>query len=421
VKYTWVLVLALSFRPAFAADGDGKASIESADALFVAGRFAEAARIYTRVAERYPTQYQAVLRLGYLALLGNRFDDAERWLSNASELRPGDAEPKRFLGECYYRQDKFDKAVPLLRAVGLEAKAKKLEAFKGQTPYVLRGQGESTTLKFVRIDPLPLVNVRVNGKEATFFIDTGAAEVVLDTDFARELGVQTLSTETGTFAGGKKSSVGHGRIDSITLGNWTVENVPVGILHTRVFSKDLEAKQIDGIIGTVLFYHFLTTMDYPKGELVLRRKHAESLKPFAAPAAGRVVIPFWMADDHFMVALGRIDHRAPAPFFIDSGLPGADVKLAEDVITEAGVKLQRDKASEGLGAGGKVTIIPFELAQLSLGDIVKKNAQGVYDGPFSWEHSFGFRLVGMIGHDFYRPYAVTFDFARMRMFFDRRP
>ena len=45
-------------------------------------------------------------------------------------------------------------------------------------------------VKFVKTDPLPLVNVRVNGgDEVTFFIDTGGSEVTLDTDFAKELGV----------------------------------------------------------------------------------------------------------------------------------------------------------------------------------------------------------------------------------------
>ena len=65
-----------------------------------------------------------------------------------------------------------------------------LESFKGQTPYELHGNGTSTRVKFVKTDPLPVVNVRVNGgDEVTFFIDTGGSEVTLDTDFAKELGV----------------------------------------------------------------------------------------------------------------------------------------------------------------------------------------------------------------------------------------
>ena len=33
--------------------------------------------------------------------------------------------------------------------------------------------------------------------------------------------------------------------------------------------------------------------------------------------------------------------------------------------------------------------------------------------PFPWENSFGFHLAGMVGHDFFKPYAVTFDFDAM--------
>jgi pimeloyl-ACP methyl ester carboxylesterase/predicted aspartyl protease len=402
-----------------AADEGEKPDIKSADALFKSGHFAEAGKLYARVAAREPTQYQATVRLGYLALLSNRQGEAQTWLEKAAHLRPREAEPKQLLAEVHYRRDEFGKAAPLVRAVGKEAKAKKLESFAGQMPYALRGRGESVTLKLVRTDPLPLVRVRVNGREATFFIDTGAAEVILDTEFAREMGVKQFGSEIGTFAGGKQASGQQGRIDSLTLGDWTLENVPIGIINTRVFSNDLGAKQVDGCIGTVLFYHFLTTLDYPRGELILRRKTPGNLKPFEAAHAGRVVVPFWMADDHFMVARGRIDQREPMLFFLDSGLVPYDVSLARSVIDEAGIKLQTDKTSEGIGAGGKITMIPFELKQLSLGEILKKDAQGIYDGAFAWEHAFGFRLAGMIGHGFYRPYVLTFDFVHMRLFIEK--
>ena len=35
--------------------------------------------------------------------------------------------------------------------------------------------------------------------------------------------------------------------------------------------------------------------------------------------------------------------------------------------------------------------------------------------PPSLEHSEGFRIAGLISHAFFRPYAVTFDFDRMRL------
>ena len=98
------------------------------------------------------------------------------------------------------------------------------------------------------------------------------------------------------------------------------------------------------------------------------------------------------------------------------GLMGAGVKLAESVIKEAGIKLDENKATEGAGGGGTLKIVPYTVHQLSFGDIKEENVPGLYDGPFPWENMFGFHLAGMVGHDFFKPYAVTFDFQNMQIF-----
>jgi hypothetical protein len=56
------------------------------------------------------------------------------------------------------------------------------------------------------------------------------------------------------------------------------------------------------------------------------------------------------------------------------------------------------------------------VSRVSFGGIQEDNVRGLYDGPFPWEHMFGFYLAGMIGHDFFKPYAVTFDFKNMQVF-----
>jgi hypothetical protein len=191
------------------------------------------------------------------------------------------------------------------------------------------------------------------------------------------------------------------------------------MLPLRQLSEGFGVKQIDGIIGTTLFYHFLTTMDYPRGELVLRRKDPKSLEEFKKSPVKRVAVPIWMASDHFMVGWGRMETLPPTLLFVDSGLMGAGVKLAESVIKEAGIKLDESKATEGAGGGGKLKIVPYTVHQLSFGDIKEENVPGLYDGPFPWENSFGFYLAGMVGHDFLKPYAVTFDFQNMQIFLQR--
>ena len=372
-----------------AASEPNQADIESANRLFESGKFAEARELYAQIAAQNPKDDSAILQLGRIALLANRLDDAQKWLKQAIALKPGDDDAKVMLAEAFYRRDDFQKAAAALDGVEVSTNkliiaqyptlnVAKLESFKGQTPYDVQGDGQETRLKFLNTGPLPVVSVRVNGgDEVTFFIDTGGSEVALDTEFAKELGLPQFGEVRGTFSGGEHADVGQSRINSLTVGDWTVKNLPVVTLALRQLSAGLGVKRIDGIIGTTLFYHFLATLDYPHGELVLRRKTAQSLEQFATESSGNsVAVPFWIASDHFMVGWGRVETMPPALLFVDTGLAGAGVKLAESVIKEAGIKLEEDKAYEGAGGGGKLKIVPYTVRQLSFGDIQEDNVAG---------------------------------------------
>jgi tetratricopeptide (TPR) repeat protein len=85
--------------PGPAADERGKPDIESANALFKAGQFAQAAKRYARVAASDPRHYQAAVRLGEIALLANRLDEARRWLEKAIAIRPAATQAKALLAE----------------------------------------------------------------------------------------------------------------------------------------------------------------------------------------------------------------------------------------------------------------------------------------------------------------------------------
>jgi hypothetical protein len=65
--------------------------------------------------------------------------------------------------------------------------------------------------------------------------------------------------------------------------------------------------------------------------------------------------------------------------------------------------------------GGKLKIVPYTVHQLSFGVIKENNVPGLYDGPFSWENIFGFHVAGMVGHGFFKSYAVTSDFENMQI------
>src|ERR1051325_5379115 len=189
---------------------------DSADQLFQSGKFAEAGKLYSKIVAQNSKDHSAILHLGRIALLSNRLDEAQKWLQKTISLQPDDSDAKVMLAEVFYRRDDFQKAAASLNGVDVSSheliisqyptlNVAKLESFKGQTPYEVQGNGTSTHVKFVKNDPLPVLNVRVNGgEEVTFFIDTGGSEVVLDTDFAKELGAPQFGAVQGTFSGGQQ-------------------------------------------------------------------------------------------------------------------------------------------------------------------------------------------------------------------------
>jgi len=405
--------------------------IGPADSLYQAGQFVEAEKIYSEIAKTDARSYPASLKLANIALLSNQLDRAIDWSHRALVLKPGDTNAKIILAEALYREGKFADAGGAVGSADVEAAAvkqsyaslnvAKLKSFAGQIPYELHGPGQITRLKFVKAEPLPLLKVRVNGgREAIFFLDTGGSELLLDTQFARELGVKTMGSVPGLFSGGQTALVGNGRVDSVTLGDWTLKNVPVGMLPLRSMSGAFGVPQVDGCVGTGILYQFLATIDYPAGELVLRRKTPADLKAFdaqsqASPRRKRAVMPMWMAGDHFMVTWGQVQAIPSSLFFVDSGLAGAGVKLAESAIKAAGITLERGKAEAGLGGGGHLITIPYSVTSFSLGEVTEKNVSGIYDGPFPWENAWGFHVDGMAGNDFLKAHALTLDFVGMRL------
>lgn len=397
--------------------------LKMADIDFKNGKFSDAERTYLEVV-RVHKNHHILARLSYIALLANRLDDAQRWLNEALKLKPKDKTSKSLLAEVHYRRDEFQSAAPLFREIGRSAMADKLESFKDALPYRLEGKNEGTTLKFIMTDPLPVFQVKVNESEpVNFFIDTGGGEVILDCKFAEEVGASRFGSEKGGFAGGK-ARFQHGRIDSLELGEFTVNNVPVNIMDIRRLSQPVfGGTRVDGVIGTVLLYHFISTLDYPRGQLVLRRKTEQNLSLIEQETTQQktITVPFWMAGDHFMVAWGTVNNSPPMLFFVDTGLAGGGFMPTKSTLRKASIKLSKDERTVGSGGGGKFQAIPFMANELTLGSVKERNIPSAYlYGMSILEKRFGFHIGGLISHSFFRQYALTIDFNNMRYYLKRR-
>ncbi len=395
------------------------------DESFRVGQFAKARTAYAEAFADDAEDGQAALRLGEIAHLANRFEEAERYLRAAKKLLPKEDRPRSLLAEAFYRQDEFAKAAKLLRATGSTAVADKLASFKGITPYEVHGEADSTHVKFAQTDPLPIIKARFNGgDEVSLLIDTGASELYLNPKFAKTIGAKRFGKTTGTFAGGMEASVGHARIDSIKLGEFEVRNVPVHLLDLALPGIAQDGQDPVGIIGTVLFYHFVTTLDYPNGQLVLQRKSDKATARLdkVAESDGTHVMPFWMGRKHFMVTWGQVNGSEPLLVFVDTGLAGGGFTCPDSTIKAAGIDLSGLPTFEGMGGGGPVKVTPFTIDKLALGS-AQRSGISAFFGPFPpmTEYDMGFRVGGIISHTFFRPYALTFDFDKMRLFLKESP
>ena len=213
----------------------GAAALERADQLFANGYFPEAEAAYMDALHKNPSDPKINALLGMIELYSNRLAAAEQYLRRAAQEKAFESTVKNLLGEVYYRRDKFPEAARWFRAAGSGDGAASLELFGDAAPYVIYGPPDETRLPFIVTDPLPLVRVRVNGRdEATFLIDTGGAEVQLDSDFAKRLRVSSVAGNSALLLDGSEAEMRHGRVASLQLGEFDVANVPVGIRRLPV-------------------------------------------------------------------------------------------------------------------------------------------------------------------------------------------
>jgi gag-polyprotein putative aspartyl protease/Tetratricopeptide repeat/Aspartyl protease len=394
--------LALAVPVAASSRRDTDDPLGEANRLFEAGLFAAADAAYRAALAGDPRNVRALTRHGELLLLSNRLDAAAAVLERARSLAPGDSTVLRLLAVTYYRSDDFAAAAPLYEKLGENGLAELLRAFAGRRPYQVDGP-HRTVLSFPGTGAVPVVDVSVNGLAAQpFVLDTGAEKLVVGSGLATQARVPKFGTSGGLCGGGLSTSMALGRIDRVGLGDVSVQNVPAAISEQPGMRLP-DGRTTAGVLGTAVLRHFPTTIDYARGALLL------------GATAARESVPFWMAGDHFMVSQGTINEHGPLQFLIDTGGP-VGFSASPQTVLDAGIHLDPDLGHPATGCGGTVTVIPFTADSVGLGGLSRQRVPGE-SGFFTQEmaNAHGFRVGGVVGSGFLRGYAVSFDFATMRL------
>ena len=379
--------------------------------LLRAGRFDEAERAFREHASARPRDVRAHLALGRLALWRDDLAAAEDRLSRVLALGGRNREAHALLAEVHYRRDEAAAAASRFEAAGRAPLAAKLRSFASRPPYGLEGPA-LVRIPFSRCEPLPIVEAHVNGGPAVpFLLDTGGGELILDAECARRAEARRFGAEGGVYGGGLRSRYVHGTVDSFSLGDLTVHRLPIQIMDLGAMGAALGEPKLAGIVGTVLFHRLRATIDYPGGQLMLRRKD----HPLAESEDGGTAVPFRLAGDHYLIAEGRLNDGPSLQLLVDTGLTTA-FACPPATLAAAGIDPSASACEVGMGGGGQHRTRTFDIAALSLGGVRRQDLSGLAGVfPPELESGLGFRLGGIVSHEFFLPFAVTFDFARMEM------
>ncbi|HET6711340.1 aspartyl protease family protein [Amycolatopsis sp.] len=379
------------------------------DRLFSDGWFAAADRGYARILGEHPDDAHAVAQRGYIALLGNRFADAEKFLSRAISL--GDPASRQRLAECFVRQDRHDRAVPLLRSTGDprdQAYAELYSHLEGPA-WQVHGAAD-TRLPFLMTDPVPAVEASVNGGSPKGFLLDTYAPLDLNLADAEEAGLRSLATVPGRAMGGP-ITIHLGILESLRVGGIELRNIPMQWADIRRPALP-DGTQPTGVLGTTVFYHLLATMDYAGRALRLRQRAA------GCRTAGHR-LPLWLAGDHFPCSLGSVLGYGPRVVTLDTGGLAHGLDTTVELAERLGIPVDRAHPRQM----GGTTVYPITAERISLGGATGHDVRGFASergglgipGP-GQAGQFGFTPIANFTHEFFKPFAITFDYTAMRLF-----
>ncbi|MEV4893197.1 tetratricopeptide repeat protein [Nonomuraea sp. NPDC055795] len=382
-----------------------------ADTLFEAGKFERAGRAYEEILKRDPGNVHAARRRGYVALLGNTFPAAEKYLTMALGLAPDDKQTNRLLADCYTRQDKFALAAPCWQAAGEEAYAQQFAAFRG-TPYQIHG--DLARLPWQQTDPFPLVEASVNGgppKSFTFYTRVGGLGV--SAKVAEEAGLSAVAKQR-IEAFGDIMWLYYGVLESFKLGGIELRNIPVGWSEFES-GGEVAPEAHDGMIGTWIFSHLLSTFDYAGRSLILRRRTPESAR-MARARAGVEPLPLWLAGEHLLHTEGSVAGSGTGVVALNIGGTGEQVAgMSEETARRLGVRVDYDRPMAGYAGGQPVVVHPCYPKEVRLGGATAKGAYCYAGGKSTLGHE-GFYKLADFAHAFLKPYSITLDFTGMNVY-----
>jgi predicted aspartyl protease len=224
--------------------------------------------------------------LGTVELAAGRYDQARKHLRAALELKPFHstaAQAEWSLSQVEYMCNNYESSLDWAEQATSDGIIVKqwhldyLRALQHTRIYDFSGL-PSTQIAMRTSNPaVPRIELRLNGKRSvTAIVDSGAVLSIASRQLADSLPIQRLGKFTGTFYGllGEPIEVEFGLLESVTIGDIVVRNVPVAIMpddQMHFVSSGKNAFNIDFLLGANFLKEFRTDLNFPRGLITFQR------------------------------------------------------------------------------------------------------------------------------------------------------
>jgi len=342
--------------------------------------------------------------------------DIETRTDYFSDYRTVDGVKVPFSGRSTNGDTKYDQLITLEK---IDFNAPVQEAmFRMPAPpppdFSIAGGKTSTVVPFELINNHIYVQVKLNDKGPfRLLCDTGGANII-SPEAAKELGLKTEGALQGRGVGEKSEDVGLTKIQTLQLGDATLNNQLFAVFPMESFAS-VEGVKEQGLIGYEVFKRFIVKVDYEHHNLTLTVPSA-----FTYQGNG-TKIPF-VFNAHIPQVDGAIDGLT-GKFDIDTGSRSSLDLLKpfvekHDLVAKYGAKLE---AVTGWGVGGasrslvtrsKVLQLGTNRASVEVHNPVTElslQSKGAFTSPY---------YAGNVGGGVLKRFNITFDYTHQQLIFE---
>lgn len=261
---------------------------------------------------------------------------------------------------------------------------------------------ERMEIPFTVYNGIIYVQAILNGKEGTFILDSGAPDLILNSD-AENIEYNSSYKSEASGVGGKVKKAGSAHIKSFYWNGITLSEGNV----LSVSMSHLTKKKILGLIGYNVFNDYALTFDY-KNHKIFGQLNPSLAQEKELNGELLATISFEMYK-HIPVFPMEVNGKM-YNMGLDSGA-AANV-LYEKYVPELKESIIRYKESDLTGIGGRTKAKKGRIKRLKVGDVSYEKLGFIFENDMlnGLNQKSTVKIDGLLGYEFLKQYLTTVDF-----------